>query len=131
MKHKLIEEARKARDKAYVPYSEFKVGAALIAESGNMYTGCNIENASYSLTCCAERTAIFNAISQGEKELIEMAVIADSKGPVSPCGACRQVILEFFSKDAKIYLSNMEGNIKETTAENLLPFSFSLEEKRS
>jgi len=131
MKHKLIEEARKARDKAYVPYSEFKVGAALIAESGNMYTGCNIENASYSLTCCAERTAIFNAISQGEKELIEMAVIADSKGPVSPCGACRQVILEFFPKDAKIYLSNMEGNIKETTAENLLPFSFSLEEKRS
>src|SRR5690625_5605147 len=103
MKEKLIQKATKVREKAYVPYSSFKVGAALLSGSGNVYTGCNIENASFSLTCCAERTAIFNAISQGENDFVEMVVIADSKDPISPCGACRQVMAEFFHENTTIY----------------------------
>ncbi len=129
MKDKLIQTAKNALDYAYVPYSTFKVGAALVAKSGNIYSGCNIENASYPLTCCAERTAIFKAVSEGEKELVEMAVIADSEGPVSPCGACRQVMTEFFSPDAIIYLTNLTGDLKVTTVKELLPYSFSLHEK--
>ncbi len=129
MKDKLIQTAKNALDYAYVPYSTFKVGAALVTKSGNIYSGCNIENASYPLTCCAERTAIFKAVSEGEKELVEMAVIADSEGPVSPCGACRQVMTEFFSPDAIIYLTNLTGDLKVTTVKELLPYSFSLHEK--
>lgn len=125
-KHKLIDIARKAREKAYVPYSSFKVGAALKGKSGTIYTGCNIENASFSLACCAERTAIFKAISEGEKEFVELAVIADTKGGVSPCGACRQVMAEFFSKDTIIYLSNLKNEVYETDLEGLLPYHFKL-----
>lgn len=131
MKNKLILTAKEALENAYVPYSNFKVGAALLTKSGKVYSGCNIENSSFSLACCAERTAIFKAISEGEIELTSMAVIADTEGPVSPCGACRQVMTEFFTSDAQIYLSDLQGNIMETTVKDLLPYSFSLQENKN
>lgn len=93
-KNSLIQEAKKAREKAYVPYSKFQVGAALLGEDGTVYHGCNIENAAYSMCNCAERTAIFKAVSEGVRKFTAMAVIADTDGPVSPCGACRQVMSE-------------------------------------
>ena len=126
MKNKLINEAKLAREEAYAPYSLFKVGASLLTSSGNIYKGCNIENASFPLTCCAERTAIFNAVSNGEREFSQMAIIADTKGPISPCGACRQVMAEFFSDDVTIYLSNLFNETVETTINELLPFTFKL-----
>lgn len=122
----LIEKAKKAREEAYAPYSKFKVGAALQTKLGKVYTGCNIENSSYSLTCCAERVAIFKAISQGEREFMNIVVIGDTEEPISPCGACRQVMSEFFNDDVVIYLANLQGKIKETRISELLPGSFSL-----
>lgn len=124
MKEKLIDKAKKIREKAYTPYSNFEVGAALLTESGKIYTGCNIENASYPVGCCAERVAIFKAISEGEKNFKKMAVVANTKEPVSPCGSCRQVMAEFFPKDMPIYLSNLRNDVYETTIEKLLPGSF-------
>lgn len=118
----LLEAAKKAREFAYSPYSKFKVGAAVLAKSGSIYTGCNIENASYGLTNCAERTAIFKAIAAGEVNLIALAVVADTKEPVSPCGACRQVMAEF--KINKIIMGNLQGKMREVTLAELLPFSF-------
>lgn len=126
MKETLIKAAEKAKENAYVPYSKFKVGAAVMASSGNVYTGCNIENASFSLTCCAERTAIFKAISEGEHHFKAMAVTANSDSAVSPCGACRQVMSEFFTPDVTIYLTNEKNDLKEVTVNDLLPYSFSL-----
>lgn len=125
----LIDIAKEARESAYVPYSTFKVGAALKGKSGKIYTGCNIENASFSLACCAERTAIFKAISEGEKEFTELAVIADTEKGVSPCGACRQVMAEFFSEDTAIYLSNLTGHVFETNTKELLPYHFKLNDE--
>ncbi|RDW22074.1 cytidine deaminase [Oceanobacillus chungangensis] len=122
--NKLIDEAINARNNAYVPYSKFRVGAALLTKSGKVYTGCNIENAAYSLACCAERVTIFKAISEGETEFVEMAVAADTKRPVPPCGACRQVMSEFFDKKMNIYLTNINKETKNFTMEELLPFSF-------
>ncbi|MBS4176298.1 cytidine deaminase [Lederbergia citrea] len=124
----LIEEAGKGREKAYVPYSNFPVGAALLTTDGKVYHGCNIENASYGLANCAERTALFKAVSEGDKQFAMLAVVADTEGPVSPCGACRQVIAEFCPKDMKVVLVNLNGNIKEMTVEELLPFAFSPED---
>lgn len=118
----LLEAAKKAREFAYSPYSKFKVGAAVLAKSGSIYTGCNIENASYGLTNCAERTAIFKAIAAGEVNLTALAVVADTKEPVSPCGACRQVMAEF--KINKIIMGNLQGKMREVTLAELLPFSF-------
>ena len=112
MKETLIERAKKAQEKAHVPYSNFRVGAALLTEDGKIYEGCNIEVSSFSLTCCAERTAIFKA---------------DSEGPVSPCGACRQVMADFFDEYMKVYLTNHHNEIKEMTVAQLLPYSFSLD----
>ncbi|SES79805.1 cytidine deaminase [Oceanobacillus limi] len=120
----LIDEAKKIRDKAYVPYSKFPVGAALLTKSGKVYTGCNIENAAYPVTCCAERVAIFKAIADGEKEFVEMAVIADTERPVPPCGSCRQVMSEFFRSDMIIHLTNLTKDVKSIKMEELLPFSF-------
>lgn len=120
----LIEEAKKIREHAHVPYSKFKVGAALRTTTGNIYTGCNIENAAYPVTCCAERVAIFTAIAAGERGFSEMAVIADTKRPVPPCGSCRQVMSEFFDESMEIHLSNLEQNIKTVKMKELLPFSF-------
>ena len=120
----LIQEAKEMRDKAYVPYSNFRVGAALKSKSGVLYTGCNIENAAFPVSCCAERVAIFKAISEGETAFEALAVAADTPGPVSPCGSCRQVMSEFFDEMVQIHLVNMGNNKTTVTVENLLPFSF-------
>ena len=120
---KLMDCAIKARENAYSPYSHFAVGAALLCEDGTLYEGCNIENASYGLTNCAERTAIFKAVSEGHIKFKALAVVADTEGPCAPCGACRQVMAEF--KIPLIIMGNWMGNIKIVTIEELLPFSFS------
>lgn len=125
---KLIEEAKIAREKAYVPYSKFKVGAAILTEDGKIYHGCNIENAAYSMCNCAERTAIFKAYSEGDKKFTAMAVVADTDRPCSPCGACRQVIAELCPKDMKVFLTNLKGDIQEISIEGLLPGAFSPED---
>ena len=124
---KLLEAATLARENAYVPYSKFKVGAALLLKNGEIITGCNIENASFGLCNCGERTALFKAYSEGYKkeDIVAMSVCADTDSPVSPCGACRQVMAELLEKDTKIYLTNLKGDVKETTIEQLLPYSFS------
>lgn len=121
----LIEQAKEAMQKAYVPYSSFQVGAALLTENDKLYLGCNIENASYGLTNCAERTAIFKAISEGEKRVKAIAIVGDTEGPISPCGACRQVIAEFSDDNTKIILANLNGDFVETTIHELLPGFFS------
>ena len=120
---KLMDCAIKARENAYSPYSHFAVGAALLCEDGTLYEGCNIENASYGLTNCAERTVIFKAVSEGHIKFKALAVVADTEGPCAPCGACRQVMAEF--KIPLIIMGNLMGNIKIVTIEELLPFSFS------
>ena len=120
---KLMDCAIKARENAYSPYSHFAVGAVLLCEDGTLYEGCNIENASYGLTNCAERTAIFKAVSEGHTKFKALAVVADTEGPCAPCGACRQVMAEF--KIPLIIMGNLMGNIKIVTIEELLPFSFS------
>lgn len=125
---KLIEEAKIARDRAYVPYSKFKVGAALLTDDGTIYHGCNIENAAYSMCNCAERTAIFKAYSDGVKNFKSLTVVADTDRPVPPCGACRQVISELCPKDMKVVLTNLKGEIHELTVEELLPGAFSPED---
>lgn len=119
----LIEAARQAREKAYVPYSHFPVGAALLTEDGTLYTGCNIENASYGLANCAERTAIFKAVSDGHHRIAVLAVTADTDKPVSPCGACRQVISEF-GPEARVILANLKGDVRVTSVPELLPGAF-------
>ena len=120
---KLMDCAIKVRENAYSPYSHFAVGAALLCEDGTLFEGCNIENASYGLTNCAERTAIFKAVSEGHIKFKALAVVADTEGPCAPCGACRQVMAEF--KIPLIIMGNLMGNIKIVTMEELLPFSFS------
>ena len=119
----LIDHAIVAREKTYSPYSRFGVGAALLCEDGAIYEGCNIENASYGLTNCAERTAIFKAVSEGRTKIKALAVVADTEGPCAPCGACRQVMVEF--KIPIIIMGNMKGDIEVVPADVLVPFSFS------
>ncbi|MBP2626355.1 MAG: cytidine deaminase [Firmicutes bacterium] len=119
---KLIVAAQYAREKAYVPYSNFKVGAAVLTKDGEIYTGCNVENASYGLCNCAERTAVFKAVSEGESEFAAMAIVADTQEPVAPCGACRQVMAEFGIN--KIIMCNLHGKQYTATLEELLPYSF-------
>lgn len=127
-KEDIIQLAKEARENAYVPYSNFKVGAAVVTKEGKIYKGANIENASYGLTNCAERTAIFKAVSEGDRNLDSIAIIADTDGPVSPCGACRQVMVEFFDPKAKVFLANLKGEVEETTVEELLPGAFKQED---
>ncbi|WP_243290598.1 cytidine deaminase [Bacillus sp. FJAT-47783] len=124
----LISEAKAARELAYAPYSKFKVGAAVLTKHGEIYKGCNIENAAYSLCNCAERTALFKAVSEGESQFSAIAVVAETKRPVPPCGACRQVISELCPKDMKVILSNLNGDVQELTVEQLLPGAFSPED---
>ena len=124
IKH-LTELAQQAMSNAYVPYSKFKVGAVLITDNDEVILGCNIENASYGLTNCAERTAIFKAVSEGKTTFKQLAVIGDTEGPITPCGACRQVISEFCEKDMPVVLLNLKGDVLETTVGELLPWSFS------
>ncbi|MGX6979237.1 cytidine deaminase [Vagococcus elongatus] len=123
-KSEWIEIAQKVYEKAYVPYSHFPVGACLVTEGGEIYTGVNIENASYGLSNCAERTAIFKAVSEGEHNFKHIVVAANTDDPVSPCGACRQVLVEFCEPSMGVTLVNRKGDIKETTIGELLPYSF-------
>lgn len=122
----ILNLAKEVQNKAYAPYSDFKVGAAVLTASEKIYTGCNIENSSYSLTICAERVALFKAVSEGEKDIKTIFIIGPQNEPISPCGACRQVIFEL-AKDATIYLSNSDmTKVIETNAKELLPYGFDL-----
>ncbi|PEZ04795.1 cytidine deaminase [Bacillus sp. AFS018417] len=127
-KQKYIEEATKMLSKAYIPYSKFPVGAALVTKDGKIYTGCNIENASYGLCNCAERTAIFKAVSEGERDFSYLVITGKTDGPISPCGACRQVIAEFCDPQMPVLLTNQKGDEKEVTVESLLPGGFSIDD---
>jgi cytidine deaminase len=127
-KEQLMEQSKLAREKAYVPYSKFKVGAALLSAEGKVYHGANIENAAYSLTCCAERTALFKAYTEGDTKFTAIAVVADTKRPVPPCGACRQVISELCPPEMPVYLTNLKGDVQEILVKDLLPGAFSPED---
>jgi cytidine deaminase len=118
----LIEEARKAMAKAYAPYSKFKVGAALLAKNGQIYTGCNVENAAYGADICAEMTAVVKAISEGIREFTAIAIVSDSMEPTAPCGACRQVLNEF-SPDIKIIMVG-KHKIRKSSLKKILPYAF-------
>ena len=118
----VLEAALAVRSRAYAPYSHFAVGAAVQAKSGAIYSGCNVENASYGLTVCAERNALFQAIAAGEREFSILAVVADTPQPVAPCGACRQVMAEF-GVDI-IVLANLAGDVLVYRLEELLPAAF-------
>ncbi len=125
MKNKeLLKIAKESQKKAYAPYSQFRVGAALLTKDGKVYTGANIENASYSLTVCAERTAAFKAILEGEKDFLSIAITSDSRDFTAPCGACRQVLLELCGEELNVILSNAEGETRELKLKELLPLSF-------
>jgi cytidine deaminase len=120
---KLIAAARAARENAHAPYSNFRVGAAVRAKSGRIFTGCNVENASYGLTCCAERVAIFKAISEGERGFDAIAVVTDTETLTPPCGACRQIIWEFCG-DVEVVMANLKGKVERERAGKLLPRPF-------
>ena len=121
----LIEAATKVRERAYAPYSKFKVGAAILGRDGVVHVGCNVENVAYPEGTCAEAGAIAAMIAAGETRIAEVAVIADSPIPVSPCGGCRQKLAEFGDKDVKVTLTNTDGVTLVTTIGDLLPGSFS------
>ena len=131
----LVEKAIEMTTRSYAPYSKFHVGAALLGKDGKVYTGCNIENAAYGPSNCAERTAVFKAVSEGCREFEAIAIVGgleDEAGKPAikdfcpPCGVCRQVLAEFCNKDFKILLTNGQGEVKEFTLGQLLPESFSL-----
>ncbi|OOG59951.1 cytidine deaminase [Rhodanobacter sp. C03] len=124
----LLALARHAREQAYAPYSHFQVGAALQTRDGRQFSGCNVENAAYGLCNCAERTALFSAIAAGCQpgDFAALAVIADTAGPVSPCGSCRQVMSELCDDAMPVLLSNLRGDVQQTSVAELLPGSFKL-----
>jgi len=119
--HDLIVRATEARLVAHAPYSQFRVGAAVLAADGRIFCGCNVENLSFGLTICAERNAIFHAIASGAREFTAIAIVADTREPVSPCGACRQVMSEF--GDFTVLSATLDGRIFEATVGSLLPRS--------
>ena len=119
----LLEAALRAREHAHAPYSKFRVGAALEAEDGTVYTGCNIENASYGLTMCAERVALFKALSEGARRFRRIAVAADTAALTPPCGPCRQLLWEF-CRDAAVVLVNLDGRTEQCSMSDLLPRAF-------
>jgi cytidine deaminase len=125
-KKELLAAARKARANAYAPYSNFHVGSAVLGADGNIYSSCNVENASFGLTCCAERNAIFAMVAAGEKEIREILVIGESEEFLPPCGACRQVIAEFAKPAVKVHMCNKKGECRTTTVAELVPFIFHL-----
>ena len=130
MQHEqLIDAARQARERAYAPYSRFLVGAALETKDGTVFHGCNVENASYGLCNCAERTAFFAAIAAGYRpgQFKTLAVIGQTEGPIAPCGACRQVMIELGTPALEVVLSNLAGEVEVTSAAALLPGAFYLE----
>ncbi|GKT13986.1 Cytidine deaminase, homotetrameric like protein [Aduncisulcus paluster] len=122
----LLTRAVTASKMAYCPYSHFSVGACVETETGDLYDGCNIENASFGLSICAERTAVFSAVAHGMKKIKTIAIVADTKGPVSPCGACRQVIAEFSDDSTVVILGNMEGTTAIMSIKDILPYGFEL-----
>ena len=124
-KNKLVQAAAKARDGSVSPYSEFKVGAALLTKSGQIIGGANVESASYGLTCCAERIALFKALTDGKKNFTAIAVVARCNGGPMPCGACRQLLAEY-APDARVFVadSRAPGKIREFTVRELLPAAF-------
>jgi cytidine deaminase len=119
----LIAVASKAREHAHAPYSHFRVGVALRANSGRIFTGCNIENSTFGLTLCAERVAVFKALSEGERGFNAVAVIADTERLTPPCGACRQILWEF-CRDAEVILANLSGQMAVRRMSDLLPDAF-------
>jgi cytidine deaminase len=121
---KLIQAACTAQKNAHAPYSNYKVGAAVLTKNDDIVIGCNVESSSYGLTCCAERTALYSAIAQGHKHFIEFAVVTENGG--TPCGACRQVIWDLCG-NIPIYISDEDGNIEKTTSKDLLPNAFDSE----
>ncbi len=126
----LLDKAKQARALSYSPYSHFAVGAALECADGSVFCGANIENASFPLSMCAERNAIYHALMRGKKkeDFVSLAIVADTDEPCSPCGACRQVLWELFPLNAPIYLGNLKNEIKHVTAKELLPFAFNGED---
>lgn len=121
--NQLIETAAAARLQSLAPFSNFLVGAALQTKAGKVYTGCNVESASYGLTVCAERVAIWKALSEGERDFTDLVVVADTESLTPPCGTCRQIIWEF-AKHAKITLANLRGQREEVSIKDLLPRAF-------
>ncbi len=130
MINNLIETAKNALKQAYVPYSNYPVGSAMLTSGGEILSGCNVENASYGLTNCAERTAIFKAVSEGGRDIAAMAITAESENYASPCGACRQVIMEF-GPEAWIILANKNNDYQLVKAKELLPGAFTSSELKS
>lgn len=120
----LFDIATSMLQRAYVPYSNFPVGAVLLGQNGKTYTGCNVENASYGLTNCAERTAIFKAVSEGETKFSALLITGKTKEPIEPCGACRQVISEFCEPNMPVYLTNQTGKQITVSVKKLLPGAF-------
>ncbi len=125
-KEELIDIAIEARARSYSPYSNFAVGAAILCQDGSVYIGANIENASYPLCMCGERNAIYNAMMDGKtsEDFLALAVVADTEGPCSPCGACRQVISELLPPNADIIMANLHDDVRVVKVEELLPFAF-------
>lgn len=124
----MLDLAYEAMARAYTPYSHFQVGACLKGESGKYYLGCNIENASYTPTNCAERTAVFKAVSEGERSFESIVIVCSGKNPASPCGVCRQVMREFCKDDMPVVFADGERNFIESTLGELLPHSFGPED---
>jgi len=120
----LIDLAKRAREMAHAPYSKFRVGAALIASDGRVFSGCNVENSTYSLSVCAERVAALKAVSEGAIQIARIAVVADSERLTPPCGSCRQMLGEFARSDAEVVLANLKGGIHKATLAELFPLSF-------
>lgn len=120
----LIDLAVKTSENAYVPYSHFPIGAVLVTAEGKIYTGVNVENASFGLTNCGERTAIFKAVSEGERSFKELIIYGQTEKPVSPCGACRQVMAEFLEPDLPVTLVAKDKSTVVMTVKELLPYSF-------
>jgi cytidine deaminase len=123
-RQELVKLARDARERAFAPYSGFKVGAVVETSDGRTFTGCNIENSSYGLSLCAERIAVFKAISEGSGDLVRVAVIADAHSPVRPCGACRQVLSDILGGNAEVIMSNLKGAMEVKLVRDLLPTPF-------
>jgi cytidine deaminase len=128
-KEELLAIARQACEKAYAPYSNFRVGAAVLASDGRIFSGCNVENSSLGLTCCAERNAIFAMVAAGEKEIREILVIGETEEFLPPCGACRQVIAEFAAPSAVIHMCNRSGAYRDATVSELVPYVFKLKKR--
>jgi cytidine deaminase len=125
VQQQLLDQARRSRETAYAPYSNFKVGAAVLTSAGEIFSGCNIENASLGATICAERVAILTAVAAGHRDLTALAVVADTPDPAAPCGLCRQVLAEF-GPDCRVIMANTAGRVRLANLKELLPLAFRL-----